>query len=196
MNCEKYSHKAQYQKNGWLKEIKIPYYHVIGNPDLEVPYIFNQSDNILYVKSEDDYCSLPKKVIRAYEAVNTEYNYKYIFKTDDDQHLTDITFFDKLIPQLNENVHYGGKKIKIDKEEFSGYWQYHPELPHNILMKKTIYCNGRFYLLSKLAVEDLLTKKISIEKEYFEDYCIGYYMSFIYKNHILEINNDVFVDFC
>jgi hypothetical protein len=195
MNCERYARKAQYQKDGWLKQIKIPYYHVIGKPDLELPFLFDENDRILYLKVEDDYCSLPKKVIRAYEAVHTSHKYKYIFKTDDDQVLTDPTFFDRLIPQLNDEVHYGGKKCKIEVEEFSGYWEYHPELPRNIFMRKNEYCNGRFYILSITAIADLLTKKASIETEYFEDYSIGYNLNPAIKNPIFEINNDVFVDF-
>jgi hypothetical protein len=195
MNCERYAHKAQYQKDGWLKGVEIPYYHVIGKPELEAPFIFDETDRILYIKVEDDYCSLPKKVLRAYEAVHSFHQYKYIFKTDDDQFLTDHTFFDRLIPQLTTDVHYAGKKCKIEKEEFSGYWEYHPELPRDIFMRKNEYCNGRFYVLSRTAVADLLTKKASIETEYFEDYAIGYNLNPDIKNPIMEINNDVFVDF-
>jgi len=195
MNCERYTHKAHHQKDGWLKEIKIPYYHVIGKPELEVPFIFDESNRILYLKVEDDYCSLPKKVIRAYEAVHMVHQYKYIFKTDDDQILTDPSFFDQLIPQLTPDVHYGGRKCKIEKEEFSGYWEYHPELPRNIFMRKNEYCNGRFYFLSRTAIADLITKKSSIDEHYFEDYSIGYNLNPFFKIPILEINNDVFVDF-
>jgi hypothetical protein len=194
MNCERYAPKAQYQKHTWLKEIKIPYYHVIGKPELDAPFIFDEADRILYLKVEDDYCSLPKKVIRAYEAVHTAHPYKYIFKTDDDQVLTDLSFFDRLIPQLTPEVHYAGRKCKIEKEEFSGYWKYHPELPRDIFMRKNEYCNGRFYVLSRTAVEDLLTKKTNIEDHYFEDYSIGYNLNPLFKKNILEINNDVFVD--
>jgi len=195
MNCERYEHKAHYQKDGWLKHIKIPYYHVIGKPELDVPFIFDEANRILYLKVDDDYCSLPKKVIRAYEAVHAVHPYKYIFKTDDDQVLTDPTFFDRLIPQLNDDVHYAGRICKIEKEEFSGYWEYHPELPRDIFMRKNEYCNGRFYVLSRIAIADLLTKKTSIETEYFEDYSIGYNLNPFFKIPILEINNDVFIDF-
>jgi hypothetical protein len=195
MNCERYASKAHHQKKGWLKEIKIPYYHVIGKPELEAPFIFDDKDRILYVKVEDNYCSLPKKVIRAYEAVHAVHQYKYIFKTDDDQVLTDFDFFDRLIPQLTPEVHYAGRKCKIEKEEFSGYWEYHPELPRDIFMRKNEYCNGRFYVLSRTAVADLITKKSSIDEDYFEDYSIGYNLNPAIKNPILEINNDVFVDF-
>ena len=194
MNCEKYRNKAQQQLDGWLRTINIPFFHVIGNENLENPYQFEGAT--LYVKTPDDYCSLPKKVISAYEAVHQEFNYKYIFKTDDDQRLIDPSFFDRLIEQISHsNPHYGGKVLTITEECFSGYWEYHNELPKNVKMYPTTYCNGRFYILSQRAIESLIGEKENIYKEYFEDYSIGYYLDPVYKFPMMEIDNDVFVDF-
>lgn len=194
MNCEKYRYKADIQKNTWLKDVNIPYFHVIGNEELETPYKFE--DKILYVRTPDDYISLPKKVISAYNAIESEFNYKYIFKTDDDQQLTCPTFFEQLINELiiNQSIHYGGIFIKIENEHFSDYYEVHPELPKNILIKNISYCVGRFYLLSKCAVQSLLIKKKYIEGEYFEDYAIGYYLDPIFKENIIKLRYEPFVD--
>jgi len=194
LNCEKYHIKAQQQIDTWLKNINIPYFHVIGKEDLTVPYLFGEHK--LFVKTPDDYNSLPKKSIAAFEAVHLEYEYKYIFKTDDDQRLIDNNFFNKLILHLNssKDIHYGGRPLHIT-EHISQYYYVHNELPHNILLKTTTYCNGRFYLLSNTAVTNLLTKKSDIQNEYFEDYAIGYYLNSIYKLNMLNIDNDkIFVN--
>jgi hypothetical protein len=196
MNCERYRHKAEAQRAGWLQQVSFPYFHVIGKEDLETPFLFE--GNKLYVKTPDDYCGLPKKVIAAFEAVHQTFEYKYIFKTDDDQRLTDPEFFGRLIPSLLENtekIHYGGRICEITGECISGYWEYHDELPRDILLRVNRYCNGRFYVLSNLAITDLVTKRGEIDKDYFEDYAIGYYLAPEFKSDIFVIDNEVFKDF-
>ena len=60
---------------------------------------------------------------------------------------------------------------------------------------KTKYCSGRFYFLSKNAVFNLISKRNNIEKEYLEDYAIGYYLDEIYKINLLNIStNQYFTD--
>jgi|Laugresbdmm110sn_1035088.scaffolds.fasta_scaffold02198_5 AAA+ superfamily predicted ATPase len=197
MNCEKYRSKAEQQRNTWLKKINLSYFHVIGKEELETPYRFE--GNILYVRTKDDYNSLPYKVISAYDAVHEIYEYKYIFKTDDDQHLTFPIFLDILkedvCSQTSQQIHYGGKIVNVVEDHISQYWRFHPELPQNILVKKSKYCNGRFYILSYEAIESLLVKKELFKKEYFEDYAIGNHLEDKYKFPIYEIPNDVFIDF-
>jgi hypothetical protein len=198
MNCEKYRHKAITQTSGWLKSIpaNIKYFHVIGNEYIDKDFLFDHNAQILYVKTGDDYNSLPHKVIVSYLAVLMTFNFKYIFKTDDDQRLTDSAFFANLMIEIeNKKPDYGGRKITIKQDHISEYYHYHPELPKNVLVKATNYCNGRFYILSRSAVLHILYKMDEIKKEYFEDYAIGYHMDETIKSNFLPIQNDVFVDF-
>lgn len=200
INCEKYRHKALKQKETWLHNItNIPYYHVIGNTELTKDYIFNDSENILYVKVPDDYISLPKKVIAAYEAIQKEFSFKYIFKTDDDQNLIQIKFLSiikNLLLTKLPKIHYGGEVINVDKPYLSLYYKLHPELPTYLPVLQTQYCSGRFYILSDLAVQYLISKKKSICNEYLEDYAIGFHLDPILKNNILNLEtNKYFVDF-
>ena len=46
MNCKKYEHKANLQKNTWLKQIPdyIHYYHVIGDETLEYDFLFDDKN--------------------------------------------------------------------------------------------------------------------------------------------------------
>jgi len=192
LNCKAYKHKSNLQKETWLKKLpsSLPYYHVIGEPDLPTDFEFNENDRILYVKTPDDYNSLPKKVICAYEALYKTYEFKYIFKTDDDQQLVNDHFLPGIIYKLtSEKFHYGGHIVNICNDHISKYYIEHDCLPRNILMKKGIYCNGRFYFLSKESIADLLTKKEKFYTEYFEDYAVGYYLNSNLKSSILSINN-------
>ena len=192
LNCKKYKYKAEYQKNNWLKNIPstLIYYHIIGDENLNEGFTFDDKNHILYVKTKDDYNSLPHKVISAFNAINITYKFKYIFKTDDDQELIKPDFFKTLMNVLTikKETHYGGYPIHCN-DHISRYYIIHNELPKNILLKKTTYCNGRFYFLSNNAVNHLLPKTSFIEKEYLEDYAIGYHLDNVYKQNLLVINN-------
>jgi len=178
-NCKRYKHKSDLQKQTWLRTLpsNILYFHLIGEPELDGDFKFDNEANVLYVKTKDDYCSLPDKMISAYSAVHKTYNFKYILKTDDDQQLIIPSFFNVLTNDLNHSLaNYGGFRVEIRQPEISNYYTVHRELPTNILLHPTVYCNGRFYLLSSKSVKNLLTKKDLIKNEFFEDYAIGYYL--------------------
>lgn len=200
MNCKKYNKKALFQKRTWLALIPnyIKFYHVIGEENLETNYLFDNKNKILWVKTPDDYNSLPKKVYESLNAVNEMFDYKYLFKTDDDQILVNSKFFDvitSLIKVKNPTPHYGGYVVDVKKTHYSKYKMYHPELPDKLIILKTKYCSGRFYFLSKYAVENILSKKGKIYSEYLEDYAIGYHLDQQFKEGILNIaTNKFFTD--
>lgn len=205
-NCNKYKYKADKQNKTWLKELSnsenynmMPYFHVIGNPNINTDYIFDNNEHILYVKTPDDYNSLPKKVISAYEAINKEYIFNYVFKTDDDQNLIKLDFLNiiqNLLLKKLPKIHYAGEIIDVDKPYISKYHKIHPELPENLQILQTRYCSGRFYILSDLAIQQLLSKKELICQEYLEDYAIGYYLDPVLKKNMLNIQtNKYFIDF-
>jgi len=200
MNCKKYENKANIQKATWLKTLPsyLKYYHVIGDETLDSEFTFDNEKQILYVKTPDDYNSLPKKVIEAYNAVNTTFDFKYIFKTDDDQMLVKPSFFNtitKLVLNRKPTTHYGGYIVDVPFSYLSQYNKIHPELPNNIPVYATRYCNGRFYFLSKDATLDLLTKSELIKKEYLEDYAVGFNLDEKYKKNVLNIDtNKIFTD--
>ena len=198
LNCKVYKHKAESQKNTWLKTLpkNIKYYHVIGDTKLSKPYIFNDDENILYLKCKDNYNSLPKKVINAFYAVNKEFDFKYIFKTDDDQKLIKPQFFHSFpnILSIKQDCHYGGFSLYV-QTHISQYFHIHSCLPKKLLLKETRYCNGRFYFLSNEAVNNVLMKKNIIEKDYIEDHSIGLNLDDKYKKNILHFNtNKIFID--
>jgi hypothetical protein len=200
MNCKKYEKKALFQKMTWLKKIPsyLKYYHVIGDTNMETDYEFDNENNVLKVRVEDDYISLPKKVIASYIAVNNTFNYKYIFKTDDDQILVNNQYFDllcNLIKVKEPKTHYGGFIVDVKQPYMSEYHRLHPELPKQLPLYITKYCSGRFYFLSSEAVQYLILKRANIEREFLEDYAIGFNLSKTLKETILLIStNKYFTD--
>ena len=224
MNCKKYEYKATYQKNTWLQNIPtfIKYYHVLPlekvepnlplekvEPNLEKvekvdlekvekvekEYKFDNENNILYVNCEDDYNSLPKKVISAYNAIHETFKYKYIFKTDDDQNLINLGFLNVISNLINKKIpktHYGGNIIDVKENYLSQYSKIHSELPEYLPILKTKYCSGRFYFLSKNAISNLINKRENINKEFLEDYAIGFHLDDYYKENIIHIDTDKF----
>ena len=206
LNCYKYKYKAERQVETWLKKLdnnsnnNIIYFHVIGdvekckenNDDDNANYFFDFHNKILYTKTKDDYLSLPHKVITALEAVNHTYNYEYVFKTDDDQELVDDRFFNKMMTTLStNNYNYGGRLLNVN-DHYSTYYTVHSELPKKLLLRRTSYCSGRFYFLSKAAIIDLLDKKEHIKEHVIEDHAIGYHMDDHLKKNTLHFLSDRF----
>ena len=209
LNCYKYKYKAERQIETWLKKLdnsnnnnnsnnNIIYFHVIGDVEKckanndNADYFFDFHNKILYTKTKDDYLSLPHKVITALEAVNHTYNYDYIFKTDDDQELVDDDFFNKMMTTLStKNYNYGGRLLNVN-DHYSTYYTVHSELPKKLLLRRTSYCSGRFYFLSKASVIDLLDKKERIKEHVIEDHAIGYYMDDHLKKNALHFLSDRF----
>ena len=200
MNCKKYIKKALFQKMTWLKQIPtyLKYYHVIGDESLGTDFHFDNDNNILWVKVADDYNSLPKKVIAAYSAVNQIFNFKYLFKTDDDQILVNNKYFDMLtglIKAKQPTPHSGGFIVDVKQPYLSEYHRIHPELPKRLPLYVTKYCSGRFYFLSSEAIQYLLSKREKVENEYLEDYAIGFHLSPKFKQYMLSITtNKYFTD--
>jgi hypothetical protein len=209
LNCYKYKYKADRQIETWLKKLdsnnnnnnsnnNIIYFHVIGdvekckNNNDDANYFFDFHNRILYTKTKDDYLSLPHKVITALEAVNHTYNYEYVFKTDDDQEPVDDDFFNKMMTTLStKNYNYGGRLLNVN-DHYSTYYTVHSELPKKLLLRRTSYCSGRFYFLSKAAVVNLLSKKERIKEHVIEDHAIGYYMDDDLKKNALHFLSDHF----
>ena len=195
MNCKKYAKKALYQKMTWLTQIPqhLKYYHVIGDESLDAEFRFDNENSVLYVKVADDYNSLPKKVIAAFYAVNKTFNFKYIFKTDDDQTLVNHKFFDMLCGLIKAKLpcpHYGGYIVDVKQPYLSEYHRIHPELPPKIPLYITKYCSGRFYFLSSESIIDLISKRDKIEREFLEDYAIGFNLHQSLKQDMLLIATD------
>ena len=196
MNCRRYTFKALEQKKTWIPFLSnsILYFHVLGDPLITEPFHIDVLNHVLYVRCEDDYNSLPKKVIRAFSAISSIYEFKYIFKTDDDQKVIDTTLFDNFINILSHTVpkvHYAGTIIFVQNAYKSEYYRIHPELPTTLIVRSTAYCSGRFYALSSDAVSCLVNNQALIEQEFLEDYAIGFNLSPVLKATMIDFKEAI-----
>ena len=59
MNCKKYLKKAKIQQMTWLPKIPdyLQYYHVIGEPDLDTRYKFDNENKEILIKKLDNFTS-------------------------------------------------------------------------------------------------------------------------------------------
>jgi hypothetical protein len=92
------------------------------------------------------------------------------------------------LEQRQPAPNYGGYVVNVSADHISQYYRIHKELPHNLLVQKGKYCNGRFYVLSQSAVNQLVTKIKLFDDEYFEDYAIGKYLDNSLKDPIFSID--------
>jgi hypothetical protein len=104
--------------------------------------------------------------------------------------LTNDKFFDILKGLISKTprIHYGGFIVDVKQNYLSQYYRIHPELPKYLPILKTQYCSGRFYFLSNQAITNLLSKIKLIEREFLEDYIIGYYLDDYFKQNILNLD--------
>jgi hypothetical protein len=179
ITCEKYSHKAKYQKTSWIPSLpdNISYYHIIGSKDKcgRSDYLFDHTNHILYTNTKDDYVSLPDKVITAIYAVTNELTFDYIYKVDDDMVLTKPSFFEKLETMI-DSYDYGGHLVHVN-DHYSEHHIFHSELKPNLLLEKASYCGGPFYFLSKKSIRYLLEKKLFLSSKIIEDHAVGRILS-------------------
>ncbi|MGK7919729.1 MAG: tetratricopeptide repeat protein [Trichodesmium sp.] len=111
ISCKKNIDKIQTLREKLYQKINLPYCFIIGEPELTTEWK-NEGD-ILYVKSPDNYESLPLKVVQALKYFHCCCNFQGVLKLDDDTWIKDIPRFLELIDWLStESTHnYIGNTI-------------------------------------------------------------------------------------
>jgi len=174
LNCQKYAEKRSVQRSTWLPNIRVRWFHVIGDPSIQTEYEYRESENILYVQCKDTYESLPKKTYLSILAVQKLFpDVEYLLKTDDDM-ICEIPAFESMLEAI-VGYDYGGEMFEAP--EHASVYHYpnvDPELRKPFTILNTQYCPGRFYFLSRNARRSLLAHKEFFAKQIFEDYTVGY----------------------
>ena len=175
LNCKKYAHKSQKQKDTWLKNISIPWFHIIGNPNLESDFEEDKLNKIIYVKCKDTYEALSDKTtLGIYAIFEIIPNVEYILKTDDDMEYCNFSALKILLSNIHQ-YDYGGEVVILTKSEESQH--HYPSVEDEykfpvILESGNLYCGGPFYFLSRRAALKVIELKDKT-KHIFEDYHVG-----------------------
>ncbi|MDJ0553842.1 MAG: tetratricopeptide repeat protein [Microcoleaceae cyanobacterium MO_207.B10] len=104
ISCKKNLDKIQILREKLYQKINLPYCFVVGEPELTSEWQ-NQGD-ILYVKSPDNYESLPLKIFQALKCLHCCFDFQGVLKLDDDTWIQDIPRFLELIDWLEtESTH-------------------------------------------------------------------------------------------
>ena len=104
ISCKKNLDKIKILREKLYQKINLPYCFVVGEPELSSDWA--NDGNILYVKSPDNYESLPLKVFQALECLHCCFDFQGVLKLDDDTWIKDIPRFLELIDWLEtESTH-------------------------------------------------------------------------------------------
>lgn len=195
LNCKRYNRKRLVQRASWLQDVKIEWFHVIGDETLQSEYVYDGKERILKVRCKDTYAELPRKTYIAIKAVTELFpDVEYVLKTDDDMQC-DIGNLESAMKTMR-GFDYGGQIIStIAHTSTYHYPNVAPEMRRPIHLDETLYCPGRMYFLSRKAMNYLLTYREFMYKQMFEDYAVGYTVSRMPEVKLCMLNaHDIFYD--
>jgi glycosyltransferase involved in cell wall biosynthesis len=176
ITCKKNIHKINGIQKTWgqdLHTFNIPYFFIIGNPDLKECKL---EGDTLYVPCPDDYENLPQKVFYFYQYIVEKTNFEYIYKIDDDCYLN----VENLYSTYFWNFDYFGKIVATEESHLNRTWHFGKCTTQKL--NKEIYsrpylgpwCGGGFgYFLSRKALEKLMTMSDFIKTDLYEDKAVG-----------------------
>lgn len=191
LNCKKYTYKRNIQIHKWLGKFPLKYwFHIQGDPNINTDFKINEKNHLMYVKVEDNYVSLPKKIYSAIKAINDTYPHiTHILKTDDDMDI-DINKFHYYLPSIVNND-YGGFINDVPEHLSDHHIQFHKfEIKGELKLEKckaAICTNGRFYFLSKKCMKHIINCKSLFWESLFEDNTIGFALQSLPDKKILRI---------
>ena len=99
ISCKKNLDKIKILREKLYQKINLPYCFVIGEPELSSDW--QNKGDILYVKSPDNYESLPLKVFQAFQFFHCCFDFQGVLKLDDDTWIKDMPRFLELIDWLS-----------------------------------------------------------------------------------------------
>lgn len=180
MTCKNNLHKAEDQYKKYLQKISlypIIYIKFIGDPTLQDEYKYDEINNLLTLKCEDDYVNLPHKVYCFFKAVCELFpNFTNLVKIDDDVVINLPILYEMMLD--NKYVPYAGKKVK--SEVLSWLLQIKPDVCAKyaefaytpVYLNDTEYCAGCTYFLNKDSILKILQHSIFFEpfKNNYVDY--------------------------
>jgi hypothetical protein len=180
ITCFKKIKQAMEQQNTWVSQLQslgIRCLFVAGDPSLQHPEL---TGNYLILPVEDSYECLPKKVFYAFSFVYRHYQFRYLYKVDDDAYVNGIYFM--YLHQILEGHHYLGKGKTVGAD-FNRQWHQGKcqkdslnrlPYPAQRITPGVTYARGEAgYFLSREALESLFPYERYIVSDLYEDKVIG-----------------------
>lgn len=182
ITCEKNRPNINKIKNTWISTLNLSlynYYFILGHPEIEEEYRFDENTKELWVKTGDNYEDLTEKVRMMFYAFAVHFqnkNIKGVYKIDDDIYVRSSS----LETLNNVLIDYGGYLVNLKKIAFSSH---HFGKCTNkklntmyVINPKTVYCAGPLYYLSIRAVNLFQIYKNVIMTSLYEDISIGMFL--------------------
>lgn len=195
MTCKQNLPNAELQYHKHLSDMKqypIIYVKFLGDPNLETEWSYNEKENLLTLKCEDDYLNLPNKVYMFLKAIRQLFpNMNGVFKTDDDIKINLPKLYDLL--EQNKNVPYWGKCVNgnaylslylSSKEHVITQYPEFKNIP--VRVEQGAYCSGGGYYINYNTVRLILDNP-----NYFSPFPKNTYMDNIVHNQQLTYFNNL-----
>lgn len=166
MTCQKLLHKAEDQYQKYLQNLPkytgINYVKFVGDPTISEEYKYDDKNNLLTLRCEDDYLNLPNKVFCFFKAIGELFpDYTNVIKMDDDV----VVNFPKLyeLMLLCQDVPYAGRYVY--RSETLSPWLlcksevvslYHELGKFPVHLHTQQYCAGCIYFLSRESADTVV----------------------------------------
>jgi hypothetical protein len=196
---------SQYEKCfQHIDNTSIIYIKVIGNPDLETQFKYNEKENLLTLKCQDDYLNLPHKVYLFLQAIKQLFpNVRGVFKTDDDVDI-DVKKLEIFLDKHYEVPYCGVYCEQQDdvcshlsnKEHVTDRYPVFKEVP--VKMQYAPYCPGGGYYLSMHAVSIILNYPSNFPPfpTNYKSYMTTIHNSIIKHDKVCHVTNIYFDKLC
>ena len=190
VTCKKNYHNSQKQYVKHLNNIHkypITYVKIIGDENLEFPWLYDEKENLLTIKCDDGYLNLPNKVFQFIKISKTIFRpFKGIFKTDDDIHIN-LHNLNTMLIKYQDNDYFGNyagchecksnylmsKKNVTDEYKLFHQYLVQTEFGH--------YCSGGGYYLNQKAIDVILNNEA-----FFPEFPKNDYQKYLYNNEYFK----------
>jgi hypothetical protein len=180
LTCQKNLHLAEEQYKKHFQEIDkypIVYVKFMGDPNLSTPWLYDEKNNLLTIRCEDDYVNLPNKVFQFLQITKQLFpNMLGVFKTDEDITINLPNLYQLL--ENNKHIPYYGRYVN-GHAYYSNYLSSksyvtdtYPEFKQCLInVEQGAYCAGGGYYLNQECVRIVLQNE-----EYFKPFPKDTYM--------------------
>lgn len=154
-----------------IHQYPIIYLKFIGNQDLSTPWLYNEKENLLIIRCQDDYVNLPNKVYQFLKITKQLFpNMVGVFKTDEDITINLHNLYQYL--EKNQHLPYFGRYVNGDshysrylanKEYVTNVYPEFKNIP--VRVEFAPYCAGGGYYINQQCVNVILQNE-----EYFKPF--------------------------